>query len=138
MNCEKYFKLILECGKTYNQPNVRIIGGSPAVPYSWPAQVLIRQNFKGFIEISNFQYIITGSLLCAGTLIDEDTIITAANCVRTNITYSGYQINSISTFYPTLESMFMIYVGAYNLSALNISAGYTVKKIVTVNNSYSL
>ena len=111
---------------------MRIVGGVPAVPYSWPAQVLIVQYFKGYVELSSVQYLITGTYQCGGTLINEDTVISAAHCVVKSFNYQGYPITNISTFYPTFESMFKIYIGVYNISQLNSSTAYQVNKVIQV------
>ena len=60
----------LECGISYFQNNVKIIGGSVSVPNSWPAQALVR------ICTSQACY------LCGGTLIDTSTVLTAGHCIE--------------------------------------------------------
>jgi hypothetical protein len=65
----------IECGKSYNQPNVRIVGGINASLNSWPATVFIKQNYKGFIsQYSINDIIVTGTIPCGGTIIDNYTI----------------------------------------------------------------
>ncbi len=61
---------------------------------------------------------------CSGTLIDEDTILTAGHCRldKINFKFNGkeydHQIEP-NSFYPTYESMFSVYLGVHNKSMLN-------------------
>ena len=64
-----------ECGWYFNDNNlIRIIGGKEAVPYSWPSMVR-------FFSVIDFRgNLTTGNGFCAGTLINQDTVISAAHC----------------------------------------------------------
>ncbi len=122
----------IECGKSYNQPNVRILGGLNASLNSWPATVFIEQNYKGLIsKYSINDTIVIGTIPCAGTIIDDYTIITRAECIQTTFTYYDqgkiYNLFGVSTFYPTLESMFDIYAGVNDISTLNRTSANVVK-----------
>ncbi|CAF1023716.1 unnamed protein product [Brachionus calyciflorus] len=59
-----------ECGKTFKQPNVKIVGGIQAVPNSWPSMVFIK-----VFTVFNTQF------YCGATLINRDTLLTAAHCL---------------------------------------------------------
>ena len=61
---------------------------------------------------------------CAGTLIDTQTVLSAAHCIPTSLyaTYLGSDYEfpiSLNSFYPTWESMFTIYAGVNDISFVN-------------------
>jgi len=57
-----------ECG--VSRTKTRIVGGTVAAQGAWPWSVILgRQRFGGGFQV-----------MCGGTLIDEDTILTAAHC----------------------------------------------------------
>jgi hypothetical protein len=57
-----------ECGLPEIRPNIKIVGGKTAIPYSWPSQVLILQTYK-----FNFNYKTHSTrFICGGTLIDRN------------------------------------------------------------------
>ena len=58
-----------ECGVTFFQSNVRIVGGVDAHAGSWPAQVKI------YVTVNGVTY------MCGGTLVDLKAVITAAHCI---------------------------------------------------------
>jgi secreted trypsin-like serine protease len=103
-----------ECGLTDRKNNLQIVGGKPANEYSWPAQVLIIQNYKYNRNNQTF----TIAFQCGGTLIDRFTVISAAHCIVNEIQLSFFEKMQIvpNEYYPTYESMFTIYAGIYNIS----------------------
>ncbi len=87
--------------------------------------MFIRQNFQGYISKNSINVTIVGiSGFCAGIIIDDYTIITRAECIQTKFTYNDqgkiYTLLGVSTFYPTLESMFDIYAGVNDISTLKV------------------
>jgi len=62
-------KLAENCGKPAIKPDTstNILGGKDAVPHSWPWQVQIELNGKPW---------------CAGTLIEDQWVLTAAQCIK--------------------------------------------------------
>lgn len=103
-----------ECGLTDQKNNLQIVGGKPANKYSWPAQVLIIQNYK--YDHKNQTYTI--AFQCGGTLIDRYTILSAAHCIVSEFQMGYFEKIEIvpNKYYPTYESMFTIYAGVYNIS----------------------
>ncbi len=64
---------------TFFDQNQRIVGGVVANANSWPAQVFITACSNGQCG------------LCGGTLIDLQTVLSAAHCVaNSNYTYTAY------------------------------------------------
>ena len=80
-------------------------------------------------------YQVTGQVFCGGTIIDAYTIVSAASCVKqqSSLTYSGYPLQYVSLFYPTLESMFNIYAGVSSVTNSPNAVKLAVKKVVVVS-----
>ena len=53
---------------------LRIVGGSLAVPSSWPFAVYIIQSYKGRYVLKGVNYIISNSWSCGGVLINQKTV----------------------------------------------------------------
>ncbi|XP_078375353.1 trypsin-like isoform X2 [Oculina patagonica] len=68
----------VECGRRPAAP--RIVGGTDAVPGSWPWQVLL--DFKGF----------PGPQWCGGSILNEYWIVTAAHCFGPGTIPSNYTV----------------------------------------------
>ncbi|UJR08931.1 hypothetical protein I4U23_013183 [Adineta vaga] len=93
---------VKQCGCQSQQPNIssltssRIVGGSSARPHSWPWIVSIRQS-NSFND--------PGTMICAGSLINEKYVLTAAHCF--------YEINHL------LLSNYFIVIGAHYINDTN-------------------
>ena len=101
------------------------MGGSIAVPNSWPSQALVVQNYKGDYTLGGSKVTVTERFICGGTIINGYTILSAAQCIvnkfTTTINNVSYTVNVYNTnnqYYPTLASMFKVYVGAHNRTFL--------------------
>jgi hypothetical protein len=134
------------CSNVYYTQNARIVGGSQAVAYSWPAQVLVVETIQGVYKIQTSSYSITKSYLCAGTLINRYTVLTAGHCVQTEFTST---INNLSYTFkvnnPYDPSQFTVYVGVYDKSFLNSGSDpiyptrkMSVSKVIRVSNNLYL
>lgn len=111
----------LECGLQSFTPNVKIVGGSIAVAHSWPSIVFIQFKYKlDYVESGNtFQHQV--SRTCSGTLINQNTVLTAAQCYvdQVSFTSNGNSYNfpvATNTYYPTFESMYSVYLGFHDIS----------------------
>ena len=124
---------------------MKIVGGNTAVANSWPSIAYVKWNYKAKYSVSSgtsMTYVFSGT--CGGTLIDRHTILTAAHCIQTSvkfkyagITYTG----SVSTnvYYPTISSMYTVFLGVQDKSSIDDYATVTlpaikmtVKKVVKV------
>ena len=96
---------------------------------SWPAQVYVTQTVY-FKELN----LTMNASPCGGTLINRRTVLYAALCVSKRATLNNitYLITPKEKF-PTFESMFKVYVGTHNRSAIEPEAKIlSVSKIITV------
>jgi secreted trypsin-like serine protease len=118
-----FLTIIVECGRSEVRPNTRIVGGLKSIPHSWPSQVLIVQSYKGYYDLrplaTSNKTFISVEFRCGGTLIDSNTVVSAAHCVIKEFDYYifGYVYSlkiKLNEFYPTTESMFSIYLGKFN------------------------
>ena len=61
-----------ECGQVFSQQNLKIVGGTDAVAYSWPSMAYIKFDYKENYSLSSglsVSYSFSGA--CGGTLIDR-------------------------------------------------------------------
>ncbi|RNA37349.1 transmembrane protease serine 9-like [Brachionus plicatilis] len=106
-----------ECGITYAVPNIRIVGGTEAVPNSWPSMALIIFNYK-------YDYLTTTRTVeykCGGSVINKDSILTAAHCFVSTLPLStGVNIRvKPNSYYQTYESMYKVVLGVHNTDNIN-------------------
>ncbi|XP_033640586.1 trypsin-2-like [Asterias rubens] len=68
--CALVATVFADCGVQVISPSLsKIVGGSEAVPGSWPWQVMLRKRYFG----GDYQF-------CGGTLISDQWVLTAAHC----------------------------------------------------------
>lgn len=128
----------LECGVYFGTNSYnRIVGGQVSASNTWPSMALIIFRYSAYINIGGSTYQISSSTMCGGTLIDKSTILSAAHCIKNSIEYThngqtyNYAIQT-NSFYPTMASMYTIYLGAHDRSDLNANgiATKAVSKII--------
>ena len=109
----KIGKFCGECGKYFDDKTQRIVGGQETKPNSWPSMVLITFSYQFYLYKLRGKY----SARCGGTLIDNDTIVTAAHCFITRIKLSNNDIIIVkpNKYFPTYESMYKVYMEAHDI-----------------------
>lgn len=147
MLLKKNKKITVVCGTQEIQPNTKIIGGISALANSWPSMALILFKYTAIYQIAGIKFRSNPVMsYCGGTLIDRDTVITAAHCFneKVKITVNGFQINypvGPNEEHPSIESAYTVYLGLHDLKEiLNKSTPYLhsgvvirgVKKILKV------
>ncbi|RMZ94862.1 serine protease 27-like [Brachionus plicatilis] len=121
----------IECGMVFSSN--KVIGGQNAQLNSWPSVVYII--FKYNFNKAGLAY--TASSFCGGTLINQDTVITAAHCYSTKFELNdgSYLIVSPNSYHATYESMYTIYLGLHNKTDLSSAVSRSVKSF-TIHPNY--
>lgn len=112
------------------EPNLRIVGGIEAIPNSWPwtALVCFRYRTEQNPAIQVIYY-------CGGTLIDRVTILTVAHCIFDTVLIRNQQVKVVpNKFYPTMESMYKVYLGLHDRTLIDFSNNieFNIDKIIKV------
>jgi hypothetical protein len=108
-----------ECGVSFASENARIVGGREAKPHSWPASAYIIFHYKANVELGGQVRRIDKEFICGGVLVDRSTVLTAAHCVQEELTVTydrqTYTVKvAPNEFFPTMGSMFRVYLGLHN------------------------
>jgi hypothetical protein len=103
------------------------VGGQPAVPNSWPAQVLIIMNAIGTDKENR---IVKQEWQFAGTIIDRFTILSTASLIVTSFYHNGYTVNVTDPFDAT---QYTVYVGLqYEMTLTYPVVAMSVQNIIRV------
>ena len=117
------FYFVKDCGITMSRTHSYELGLRPEINNSWPSAVFITFQYKGYHNLTNSNVTteVTFQSNCTGTLINSDTVLTAASCI---VNYFDHWLNgtwySISVeaneCYPSIESMYTIYAGVNDIN----------------------
>ena len=119
---------------------MKIVGGTTATANSWPSIAYVKWNYQGTYRVSSGASVTYSfSAACGGTLIDRQTILTAAHCIPSTVsfTYAGVSYTGqvyTNSYYPTIASMFTVYLGLQDKTSIDSSGTYsapTVKMAVS-------
>ena len=123
-----------ECGVTYFENNARIVGGVEAVAHSWPSVVRIKQRWSGNFTIKELNETIWDGdfFTCGGTLIDRETIVTAAHCI---VFYGTHEINNTEYHYeiPDVEKTLTVFIGMHDINSYAGAFVTDVRKVIVVS-----
>lgn len=132
------FKInISECGLTFVNSNLKVIGGFEANRHSWPSMVLIIFNYTYTFSAPNqISQIKVSFGYCGASLIDRYTILTAAHCLSTRLTVEYNSKNYAlpiekNQFHDSLESVYWVYFGVHNITEALLSQDNSIKRPVS-------
>lgn len=121
-------------------PNLKIVGGKEAEPNSWPSIVWIKFKYRFSVDYENKSVIYNDEKSCGGTLLNSDTILTAAHCIISHVSYSIHEKKIIykvkpNEYYKTYESMYNVYLGMHSKSNISNSSVIVsnISKIIPVS-----
>lgn len=134
-NCE------IECGLGFPNANTpKIVGGNESNPNAWPSQIFFDFSYKGSVylnDVKQYAFLnISYSYLCGGSLIDLNTVLTAAHCIVSSIPFkfnsNRYTLN-VKLNDP--KAIYSVYLGVHNLSLIttNYSNRIEVKQVIMVS-----
>lgn len=110
----------------YKTTNVKIVGGVKANPNSWPWIALVLIRYKFYVKYENQYFIESVSYMCGASLIDRKTLLTAGHCLLDKVYFNGQiVIVEPNSFYPTLGSMYTVFLGIHNVTQAKTGAKLT-------------
>lgn len=121
----------IECGKVFSP--FKIIGGQDVSINNWPSIAYVL--FKYYFIHNGLRY--TATVTCGGTLVNTDTVITAAHCYSKFVYLEDGSVISVipNSWNPTYESMYTIYFGLHNRQNISGSQFSSIKSF-TIHPKY--
>ncbi|XP_067669521.1 fibrinolytic enzyme, isozyme C-like [Haliotis asinina] len=102
-------------------PSQRIVGGSDAVPHSWPSQLSLRRQ---------------GSHICGASILTANYAVTAAHCVENqvqsdmSIVAGGHDLQNPSDFQQQIDVTYVMHP-SYSGTALGFPNDIAILKLAT-------
>ena len=130
---------------TFVDNDLRVVGGIPAKPHSWPSAVFIQASYQTVVDLGNDELMIERKYFCGGSLIDRKTVLTAGHCILKQFDYKyGNVTYTISVeeneFNPTIGSIYKVFLGADKFIELDYDIKpaevYSVETVIQVYNIY--
>ncbi|RNA18182.1 trypsin I-P1-like [Brachionus plicatilis] len=112
------------CGGQEIEPNTKIVGGISALANSWPSMALILFKYTAVYEIAGVKFHSNPVMTyCGGTLIDRETVLTAAHCYneKVKITVNGFRLNypvGPNEVHSNVESAYTVFLGLHDLKEI--------------------
>ncbi|CAF1081219.1 unnamed protein product [Brachionus calyciflorus] len=117
----------IKCG--LGGAGLKIVGGEPAREKAWQSLALYWFDYKFDIDGKQFD---CSNNICGGTLINQDTVLTAAHCFQKEINITEYNNIKVelNKYRSTFESMYTIYLRAYDITKLDGVTKLKVKSFI--------
>ena len=108
------------CGRQFVNQNLRIVGGIDATPNSWPSIGFLVFHYRPTFSFQGSLYTLQLSpSICGSTLIDRNTVLTAAHCYKKSHFVRQFGITLDFESDPNFPSnAYKVYLGLHSITGL--------------------